>query len=120
MSYYEKDDDVYCGFCGKEMIEQECAYVSNYISIYSCSNHDVFYLIIIGDDYELFAKDGYEIVNSNGEGFLSKIDIGWFDNPEDVYGLSKGKTILRTDPINVDIYTFDKVINKLKKLVPFA
>lgn len=120
MSYYEKDDEVYCGFCGKEMVEQEYAYISNYISIYSCGNHDVFYLIIIGGDYELFGKDGYEIVNSNGEGFLSRVGMGKFDKPEDVYGSEKGKIVLRTDPIDVDIYTFDKVVDKLKKLVPFA
>lgn len=113
-----------CKFCNKEMINGHL-YWGTYVNV--CKNHDVFYAE--NENFSLFGKDGKEIrINKDGEIYFSNFgarsihmkNLTYFKGY--VYGLGSAtkKLIVNTEHIEVNIDNFDRIVEKLNKLVIFS
>lgn len=97
----------------------------DYVNV--CKNHDVLY--VEHDRWTLFGKDGNELrISKRGEIFFSKFAARSLHINEPtyfkghIYGhdtISKS-LVMDVEELEVDIDNFDKVVDKLNKLVPFA
>jgi len=113
-----------CKYCNKNMVNGHFQW-GDYVNV--CKNHDVLY--VEHENWTLFGKDGNEIrINKNGEIYFSNFggrslhvkDVTYFKGY--VYGLSANskKLVMNTEDIEVDINNFDRIVEKLNKLVMFS
>lgn len=116
-----------CKFCNQDMLH---AYLSSGHDIFACKNHDVIFLET--DNSYLFGKDGfcfYAHKNVKNTFLIKNLKPPVFKKELERYvGYFKGfmytdfvsyKVLCEVESIDVDIYNFDKMVEKLNKLKAF-
>lgn len=117
-----------CKFCNEDMLN---GYLVSGHDIFACKNHDVIYMET--DNCMYFGKDGFcFFVHKNSEDvFLVKnLKPPVFKKELEKYvNYFKGimyadfvsyRVLCKTESIDIDIYNFDKMVEKLIKLKAFS
>jgi len=114
-----------CKFCDREMVKD---YLSSGHEIFGCKNHEVLYLEM--QYCTFFGKDGlcfFVRKNSDDVFLVRNVEKPFYMEHFNCIYYFKGMMyidcrydiLIKTKSIDVDIYNFDKVVEKLSKFKAF-